>query len=187
MTVRFTAYGTPAPKGSMKSFWRPGMVRPVVTHDNARTRPWAAVVSDAAAQASPSVAFPRGVPVQVQLAFALPRPTSEPKRRATAPVRKPDLDKLTRLVLDACTGLVWQDDSQVVEVIARKAFVEAPGGQPRVEVSVEPIDLREAPWAASIAASTEAPPPHRRGPLTAAFDAIVGIDRDVYDGLTLDD
>lgn len=154
MTVHFTAYGTPAPKGSMKSFWRPGMARPVVTHDNARTRPWAAVVSDAAAQACPTVAFARGVPVQVRLAFALPRPASEPKRRATAPVRKPDVDKLTRLVLDACTGLVWQDDSQVVEVIARKAFVEAEGGQPRVDVHVEAIDLGEWPWCASVAPVT---------------------------------
>lgn len=28
MTVRFTAYGTPAPKGSMKSFWRPAWRAP---------------------------------------------------------------------------------------------------------------------------------------------------------------
>lgn len=125
-----------------------------MTHDNAKTRPWAAVVSDAAAQACSSVAFPRGVPVQVQLAFSLPRPSSEPKRRPTAPVRKPDVDKLTRLVLDACTGLVWQDDSQVVEVIARKAFVEAAGGQPRVDVHVEAIDLSEWPWCASVAPAT---------------------------------
>lgn len=129
------------------------MARPVVTHDNARTRPWAAVVSDAAAQACPAVVHPRGVPVQVQLAFYLPRPASEPKRRATAPVRKPDLDKLTRLALDAMTGLVWTDDSQVAEVIARKAFVEASGGQPRLEVVVDPLDLRDWPWAACVAPS----------------------------------
>ena len=42
---------------------------------------------------------------------------------------------------------------QPVEVIARKAFVEADGGQPRVDVHVEAIDLGEWPWCASVVTS----------------------------------
>ncbi len=76
-------------------------------------------------------------------------------------------------MLDACTGLVWQDDSQVVEVIARKAFVEAQGGQPRVEVVVTPIDLREWPWCASVSRGVivEEVQVH---PSRALFDALEG-------------
>jgi crossover junction endodeoxyribonuclease RusA len=144
--ISFSAYGTPAPKGSMRAFFRPGMKAPVVTHDNARTRPWAAVVTDAAAQACPAVVFGRGQPVRVTCWFALPRPGSEPKRRATAPTRKPDLDKLVRLVLDAGKGIVWHDDAQVVEVIARKAYVVASGGRVGVQVGVEAVSVVEWPW-----------------------------------------
>jgi Holliday junction resolvase RusA-like endonuclease len=32
------------------------------------------------------------------------------------------VDKLTRSLLDACTGIVWEDDSQVVELQVLKAY-----------------------------------------------------------------
>jgi hypothetical protein len=54
----------------------------------------------------------------------LPRPKSL-KRTITAHLKKPDLDKLTRAVKDALTLVVWQDDSQVVQMTARKAYAAA--------------------------------------------------------------
>ena len=54
--------------------------------------------------------------------FYLPRPKSLPKR-VTEHTKKPDLDKLLRAVLDACTtGGVWRDDSQVATIHARKVY-----------------------------------------------------------------
>ena len=138
--VSFFAAGVPAPKGSTKAFavrTKAGAVRAVVTDDNARTRPWAAMVKDAAKQAirgSNILEFPRGVPVALDVTFLMPRPASLPKRVQTH-TKKPDLDKLVRALKDALTGTLWQDDSQVVRVGAAKRYAgldEPPGAAVRV-------------------------------------------------------
>jgi len=56
-------------------------------------------------------------PLTVVLRFTLATPATRP----------PDLDKLMRAVLDACTGVVWVDDRQVVACDARKAQGAVPG------------------------------------------------------------
>jgi Holliday junction resolvase RusA-like endonuclease len=71
-------------------------------------------------------------PVHVRMTFNLPRPAGHygsgknaGKVRASAPrehVTKPDLDKLARCVLDALTGVVYADDSQVVGINASKCY-----------------------------------------------------------------
>lgn len=63
--------------------------------------------------------------VALDISFVMVRPKATPKTRATpAAVRKPDLDKLQRAVLDSLTGHVYQDDSQVTQIIARKRIAE---------------------------------------------------------------
>ena len=121
--ISFTAYGVPAPKGSTKAFYRPGMRFPVVTEDCKRTRPWAAIVKDAARQAlnGDGIPFAAG-PVLVSIRFHMPRPKSLPKR-ITMHTKKPDLDKLVRAVKDALTGVIWTDDSQVVTLTAHKSYI----------------------------------------------------------------
>ena len=39
---------------------------------------------------------------------------------------KPDIDNLTKAVLDALNGLAWYDDAQIVELNASKTYVEDP-------------------------------------------------------------
>lgn len=132
-------YGIPIPQGSAKAFYRPGMRFPVVTHDNKATlRPWRALITDAALQAVArgqrpigGVVFPAGA-VRLELSFAMPRPKSAPKR-VTRPTKKPDLDKLIRSVKDALKGVVYADDSQVVEVNARKIFTDWVGLEAQAE------------------------------------------------------
>lgn len=59
--------------------------------------------------------------VSVRLQFVMPRPASTPKRSTPPAIRRPDIDKLVRAVLDAVTSAgVWPDDSQVVDLIASK-------------------------------------------------------------------
>lgn len=64
--------------------------------------------------------------VHLTLEFVLPRPASTPRRRTPAAVKRPDLDKLTRAVMDAVTSAgVWRDDSQVVHLSVSKRLAEA--------------------------------------------------------------
>lgn len=143
MTLTFAVAGVPTPKGSTKAFYVPSLGRAVVTEDNARTRPWAALVRDAASEAIgvhgiTGLYYVRGVPVRLDVTCVMPRPASLPKR-VTQPTKKPDLDKLVRTIKDALTGIVWQDDSQVVEIVARKRFVTT-GERPGAHIAVAPFE-----------------------------------------------
>ncbi|MCT3020861.1 RusA family crossover junction endodeoxyribonuclease [Pediococcus pentosaceus] len=49
------------------------------------------------------------------------------------PTMKPDIDNLFKAVTDACTGIVWKDDNQIVSTKSDKFYSE----DPRVEICVE--------------------------------------------------
>lgn len=53
---------------------------------------------------------------------------------------KPDLDNVAKIWFDAFNGCMWVDDTQVIEMSARKVFSESPG----VTVTVTPLDLQSA-------------------------------------------
>lgn len=74
--------------------------------------------------------------VSVALTFWLPRPKTVTRQYATSTY---DIDKLTRAVLDSITKAgVWRDDSDVVDLTARKTYADlhAPG----VLISITPFD-----------------------------------------------
>lgn len=140
--VAFTAHGVPIPQGSTKAFFRPGMKFPVVTADNAKTKPWRQAVVDATLDVMAGRP-PIAEPVELFVTFYLPRPKSA-KRSVLEPGKKPDVDKLLRAVMDALTAAgVWRDDSQVVLASARKAFAGGhydllgTAGVPRAAVKVQ--------------------------------------------------
>ncbi|HXF73041.1 MAG TPA: RusA family crossover junction endodeoxyribonuclease, partial [Actinomycetota bacterium] len=92
-------------------------------------RQWRADVVEAARRELDGMG-PLDGPLHVEATFYLRRP----KRGAPIyPVRRPDLDKLTRGLLDALTAAsVFGDDAQVVDLVARKRYA----AEPRVEVAV---------------------------------------------------
>ena len=84
-------------------------------------------------------------PVAVELEFWLPIPRSWSKRKQgqardheILPTTKPDLDNLTKAVVDACNGLVWMDDSQIVQETARKTYGDPPRIVLRTRQAVRP-------------------------------------------------
>jgi crossover junction endodeoxyribonuclease RusA len=134
--ITFTAYGIPAPKGSTKAFMPRGGRFPIVTADNKRTKPWQSIVQAAAIDAIGGnlILFPDG-PVSIAVEFYLPRPKSLPKR-VVHHLKKPDCDKCIRSVLDALTGVIWRDDSQVVRIHATK-FYASDASMPRAFIQIE--------------------------------------------------
>jgi Holliday junction resolvase RusA-like endonuclease len=142
LVAEFKVVGTPIPQGSMRAFNRRGGGRPIVTADNARTRPWKDAVAWAARNAV-DAELGEGetcrVAVDVVIEFRLARPKGHHGARGllpsapTYPAVKPDLDKLTRAVLDALVdAAVIADDAQVVQVRATKEYGD-PGAWVRVE------------------------------------------------------
>lgn len=85
-------------------------------------------------------------PVRVHLLFCheLPktyhRKRNPPKEQWKA--TKPDLDNLTKAVLDALNGVAWQDDSQVVWLNSQKVTA-AQGHEPYTEVLISELHQPE--------------------------------------------
>jgi len=60
------------------------------------------------------------------MGFGFERPKSiKPKKRPYMIV-KPDLDNLVKMVADACNGLLWLDDSQIIDLRCYKFYSATP-------------------------------------------------------------
>lgn len=130
--VRFRVVGSPKPKGSTVAMRHRYTGRIITMNACAGESDWAGVVYwDAVAARAYREVF-RGA-VKVRLDFYL-RGARRPKPGVSTlwVNRRHDLDKLVRSVLDAMTGALWVDDSQVAEIVATKRYVrgddpQAPG------------------------------------------------------------
>lgn len=83
-------------------------------------------------------------PVELSLQIFMPIPPSYSKKKALAcrlqnvvPTKKPDLDNVLKAVCDAFNGIVWVDDTQVVDCHVTKRFAD----EPCVICIVTPLDL----------------------------------------------
>jgi crossover junction endodeoxyribonuclease RusA len=135
-TLMFQVYGDPVPQGSMRAFLPKGWNRPIITAANKKTKPWRQEIAGAAVAAMEKDLLGcagKNVPFRLSVTFHFQKPKSV-KKTVLEKVTKPDIDKLIRSVLDALTGIVWSDDSQVVEILARKKF-----GQPGVDIRIDEI------------------------------------------------
>ena len=132
--IQFTVLGRPEPQGSIRAFVVKG--RPRLTSDNAKMKPWRQQVGQMALSARSEAGCneiwaARHQPVGITYVFCLAKPKSAKKSR-TSPAVKPDLDKLIRSASDALTGILFDDDGQVVQVGASKIY----GSPERTEISV---------------------------------------------------
>jgi Holliday junction resolvase RusA-like endonuclease len=119
-TVKFTVLGTAQPQGSVRAFMVKG--KPRLTSDNAKLKPWRDRVGWAALEARNKQGWPENyegvVCIFVRFFFAKPKSA---KKRSDHTV-KPDVDKLSRGLLDSLTGILFKDDAQVVLLHASKWY-----------------------------------------------------------------
>lgn len=54
-------------------------------------------------------------------------------------ISKPDLDNLAYLVTNAMKGIIYQDDSQIVEKYERKQY----GLDPRIVIEIRDLNIEE--------------------------------------------
>jgi Holliday junction resolvase RusA-like endonuclease len=160
--LKFVVFGVAEPKGSTRTLPAGHVMKrlkrqqPVVIHDfkemamatittsdNPDVKRWQADVKKAAWSANQDRAaadrenFMSG-PIGLRVDFFLPRPSGLAKSYRGPHLKKPDLDKLTRSTKDAMTGVLYTDDSQVVELVVSKAYA-AVGDSPRAEIVVYPV------------------------------------------------
>lgn len=124
--LRVFVPGKPAPQGSKRFLGIRGG-KGISVESSKAVAPWRADVREkATAEMGDFFAtFQPGTAVWVELRFVMPRPQSTPKRRTPPAVKRPDLDKLARAVLDALSSAgVWCDDSQVTHLVASKRIAD---------------------------------------------------------------
>jgi len=137
MRVSFVVAGTPIPQGSKRAWYNAATKQVHMTEDaGSRHSTWRFELSGAARQAMADAGYiePFEQPIHCSLHFRQHRPlghygTGKNARLVKAsapplPIKPPDIDKLSRAVLDSMTSIVWVDDSQVVRLTAAKTFVE---------------------------------------------------------------
>lgn len=131
--VSFTVPGIAAPAGSKTAFVNRKTGRAIVTDASKRAKPWKAEVAAAALDRMNGTALLTG-PLELHVRFYMPRPQGHfgtgrnaGAVKASAPPRpavKPDATKLLRALEDACTGIVWRDDAQIVTQHVEKHYGE---------------------------------------------------------------
>lgn len=145
--VEFAVRGLPQAQGSSRAFIAGGRAH-IATEGNRQGSPlgaWRTAIATEARAAMGDAPILAG-PVSVTVDFVMRRPKGHYRAngelRASAPVwcsGKPDADKLLRSLLDAITGVVIRDDSQVASVHARKPY-ETPTRQIGCQVVIRALE-----------------------------------------------
>lgn len=135
--MNFTIEGLPKGKG------RPRFTRSGHAYTPDTTRKYEALVTARAKEAmigKRKIEKPNAVRVDILAIF--PVPSSWSKKRRTAAlqgvehhVSKPDLDNVQKAILDGMNGIVFEDDSQVIDSRTRKAY----GPEPGVKVFIDEV------------------------------------------------
>ena len=140
--LSFTVVGVAQPQGSTRAFVPKGWARPIITTTNPQNKGWRQTIANCAAlelqRAEHAGRFFAG-PVCLEVVFYLPRPKKFLSKKygqvEVAHTTRPDIDKLVRSCGDALTKVVWADDSQLTDLIARKRYCAA-GEHPRAVITV---------------------------------------------------
>lgn len=135
--VTFSIPFAPIAKGRARSVFMPG--RGIRHYTPKATADWEKVVALYARQACRE---PHQGALMLNVGFYMPIPPSWPAWKQDLalsgellPTTKPDLDNLLKAIKDACNGISWLDDAQVVESKTWKAYSD----HPRVYVLIQPI------------------------------------------------
>jgi crossover junction endodeoxyribonuclease RusA len=138
--ISFVVYSRAAPQGS-KTYLGQGRMK----ESSERVKPFRADVRRAAESAALPPDWPMAAPMRVGVRFHFARPKSHFKRDGvtlskSAPEEATshglgDLDKLARSVNDALSGVLFNDDRQVVEMHLAKAY----DSEDLVIISAEPL------------------------------------------------
>ncbi|MCL2136839.1 MAG: RusA family crossover junction endodeoxyribonuclease [Coriobacteriia bacterium] len=81
---------------------------------------------------------PLQAPVALDVAFCRELPKSAPKRRIGEPdISMPDIDNLLKLVMDALTGLAWEDDRYVYSARAVRLPRTTYGSGCQIRVAIQ--------------------------------------------------
>ncbi|MCL6661754.1 RusA family crossover junction endodeoxyribonuclease [Paenibacillus amylolyticus] len=135
--ITFTVYGEPVAQGRPRASTQGGFVR---MYDPEKSKDYKDYVRLAAAEHAPNALLEGPLGMVLTVYRSIPKSLGK-KKAALAeaghivPTTKPDVDNYLKGVKDALKGVIWKDDSQVVDVFARKRY----SARPRIEVKIKEL------------------------------------------------
>ena len=139
----FTVLGKPAPQGSKRHVGRGVMVE-----SSKRCKPWRQDVRHTALDLRPDDWYANmDAAIALSVVFVFARPKShfrangqlKPSAPAHCTGRIGDVSKLVRAVEDAMTGIIYNDDAQIISLIAHRRFAND-REQPSAIITVTALD-----------------------------------------------
>jgi Holliday junction resolvase RusA-like endonuclease len=128
--IQFHVGGDPQGKGRARAFRRGNFIGHYTPE---KTRTYEGIIRYAAQQAMNGAPPAEGpLSLTVRICITIPASWSKKKRDQAGmgrllPAKKPDLDNIVKAVTDACAGVVFGDDAQIVDLVASKMFASIPG------------------------------------------------------------
>lgn len=137
----FTIPGQPVAQGRPRATTMgKGRNKKIMMYDPKESKEYKRYAALIAKQHAPKTPFTEQLSVVLKIYRQIPKSTTKKDRALflagiKRPVTKPDTDNYTKAVLDALNGIIWQDDSQIVDIYASKYYSD----NPRVEILVKDI------------------------------------------------
>jgi Holliday junction resolvase RusA-like endonuclease len=133
----FDVFGRPAPQGSKRYIGGSAKQGGRFIEASKYLPAWRKAVMESALEAIDLQGWVKASgPVEVEVTFFLERPATVTQAKRPWPIKPPDLDKLVRSLDSLTDAGVWDDDGQMVKLIARKCYADtrAPGAHIKVSV-----------------------------------------------------
>ncbi len=139
--ISFTVYGEPVAQGRPKFTTVGGFAR---AYDPAKSSDYKQYIKLAAREYAPESLWVGAISIVITAYRSMPKYISGSPERAKAaergdilPTSKPDADNYLKGVKDALKGVIWKDDSQVVDAYVGKRY----SAKPRIEIIITQIDI----------------------------------------------
>jgi Holliday junction resolvase RusA-like endonuclease len=126
----FIILGEPVAKGRPKISSFGGHAR---AYTPKKTRDAEANIRSQIVQQLPNGFIPFKDALSISIEVYRSKPKSKPKR-VTHPTTKPDLDNYLKTILDAMNTVVFEDDSQIISINAKKEY-----GIPKIKIEIKEV------------------------------------------------
>ncbi|WP_144514922.1 RusA family crossover junction endodeoxyribonuclease [Bacillus pumilus] len=141
MKIAFTIYAEPVAQGRPRATTVHGMTR---MYDPKKSRDFKSYVKLAASDYRPEQLLTCPLELRVKVYKSLlksfsKKKAAEAERGELRPAKKPDVDNYIKGIKDGLNKVIWQDDSQIVDLHVSKFY----SSTPRIEVEVVTLTHEE--------------------------------------------
>jgi Holliday junction resolvase RusA-like endonuclease len=139
--IQFTVYGEPVAQGRPRATNINGHIR---MYDPKKSRDFKDYVRLVASEHRPEKLLEGPISLVVKVYKPTLKSFSKKKKAAAEagqlrPTSKPDVSNYLKLIEDALTGVIWKDDSQIIDCSISKYYSETP----RTEIQIKEMDVIE--------------------------------------------